>query len=208
MELFRLSPKLKNIIEDLITFYRSEWKIIEEEARIAAEAEDFNSSSKVQQSLRSDQRMNRIAVAQIFQRTAKLIQPQHFEMVLSFLINESCQDQNEEVRDASAKASLALIKQQGEEYANQLLTVLDIFLNATEGPHSTQPSKNQAIILLGHLAHYLGDTANKKLVTSYEKLVDLLSKSSPMVQQAICKCIPQLAKYFPDKSKAYLDKHI
>lgn len=32
MEIFRLSPKLGNIIDDLIQFYRSEWKIIKEEA--------------------------------------------------------------------------------------------------------------------------------------------------------------------------------
>lgn len=181
MELFRQSPKLKNIIEDLITFYRSEWKIIEEDARIAAEADDFNNSASVQRSLRSNQRMNRIAVAQIFERTAKLMQPQHFESVLTFLITESCQDDNDEIKEASAKAALAVIKQQGDEYANQLLAVLEIFLNATEGPTSTQASKNQAIILLGHLAHYLGDTAQKKLVSSYEKLVELLMKSTPLV---------------------------
>lgn len=148
--------------------------------------------------------MNRIAVAQIFERTAKLIQPQHFESVLTFLITESCQDDNEEIRQVSGKAALALIKAQGEEYSNQLLSVLDIFLNATSGPTSLDTSKNQAVILLGHLAQYLGDTAQKKLVTAYEKLVELLSKVSHFVQRTICKCIPQLAKFFPEKAKQYL----
>lgn len=73
MEMFRQSPKLMQIIEDLITFYRSEWKIIEEQARIAADQEEYSSNRNVQRHLRSDQRMNRIAVAQIFERTAKLI---------------------------------------------------------------------------------------------------------------------------------------
>jgi hypothetical protein len=86
--------------------------------------------------------MNRIAVAQIFERTAKLIQPQHFETVLTFLITESCQDDSDEIKQVSGRAALALIKAQGEEYANQLLSVLDGFLNATEGPSSLDTSKN------------------------------------------------------------------
>ena len=33
MEIYRLSPKLGSIIDDLIQFYRSEWQIIKEQAR-------------------------------------------------------------------------------------------------------------------------------------------------------------------------------
>jgi hypothetical protein len=47
MEMYRLSPKLIQIIEDLITFYRSEWKIIEEQARIAADQEEYSSNRNV-----------------------------------------------------------------------------------------------------------------------------------------------------------------
>ena len=46
MELFRQSPKLKNITNDLIQFYRTEWDIINEESRIAAEQE-FYSNTRV-----------------------------------------------------------------------------------------------------------------------------------------------------------------
>ena len=36
----------------------------------------------------------------------------------------------------------------------------------------------------------------------------MLPKSSILVQKAICKCIPQLSKFFPDKAKGYLTNHI
>jgi hypothetical protein len=208
MELFRLSPKLKNIIQDLITFYDQEWEIIDKDAREAFESERYNTTFAVQRTLKADQRMNRMAVANILERCAKLIQPAQFETVLTFLITKSCQDQTDEVREASAQAALVLIKSQGEEYSSQLLQVIDIFLNAQGGVLGNDASKNQAVTLLGYLAHYLGEMSQKKLIVAYEKLVELLPKSSLPVQRSICKCISQLAKYFPDKAKAYLEKHL
>jgi len=76
MELFRLTPKLKNIIQDLIAFYNSEWDIINLDARAAVENDHYGDTTiEVQTHLKADQRMNRMAVANIFERTAKLIQP-------------------------------------------------------------------------------------------------------------------------------------
>jgi len=60
------------------------------------------------------------------------------------------------------------------------------------------------VTLLGHLAHYLGEMSQKKLIVAFEKLIELLPKSSLAVKKAICRCIPQLAKYFPDRAKQYL----
>lgn len=78
-------------------------------------------------------------------------------------------------------------------------------MNATSGKASLDSSKNQAVVLLGHLAQYLGDTAQKKLIASYEKLATILLTCSNSVKKAICKCIPQLAKFFPEKAKQYLE---
>jgi hypothetical protein len=47
MELYRSSPKLKNIIQDLITWYDQEWEIIDREARIAVEEEQFDTTFEV-----------------------------------------------------------------------------------------------------------------------------------------------------------------
>lgn len=52
------------------------------------------------------------------------------------------------------------------------------------------------------LAHFLSDTAQKKLMGTFEKLLDLLNRgTSESVCKSICKCIPQLARFFPDKAK-------
>jgi hypothetical protein len=109
MELMRTSPRLNKLIEDLITFYASEWQEIELESAKAIEA-DFMKNKEIQKNLIADHRTNRIAVPQIFGRAAKLLQPQHFEKVLNFLITEACLDRNEEIKDSAAKAALALIK--------------------------------------------------------------------------------------------------
>lgn len=45
MELFRLTPKLKNIIADLISFYDSELEIIDQEARQAVESESYGGTT-------------------------------------------------------------------------------------------------------------------------------------------------------------------
>lgn len=47
MEIYRQSQKLTKIVDDLTNFYRTELKIIAEESRIAAEMEEYGSSSKV-----------------------------------------------------------------------------------------------------------------------------------------------------------------
>ena len=109
MELMRTSPRLNTLIDDLITFYASEWHEIDLESAKAIEA-DFTKNKEIQKNLIADHRTNRIAVPQIFGRAAKLFQPQNFEKVLNFLITEACLDRNEEIKDAAAKAALALIK--------------------------------------------------------------------------------------------------
>ena len=143
-------------------------------------------------------------MAQIFNRTAKLIQPQQFEMVLTFLICKSGQDPTDKIREAAEEASFALIKAQGEKFAPELLKVLDLFLNAPKTEvMGNDASKNQAVKLLGNLAHFLGELSNKRLIAAFEKLVELLPTASLSVKKAITKCIPQLAKYFPDKAQQY-----
>ena len=42
---------------------------------------------------------------------------------------------------------------------------------------------------------------------AFDKLVEILPKRSLKVKKAICKCIPQLAKYFPEKAKQYMTTH-
>jgi len=72
-ELFRMG-KLTDIVTDLIEFYATEWKIIEK-LSIEATDDDISKDPRVQMELIADERTNRIAVPQILERIADLLQP-------------------------------------------------------------------------------------------------------------------------------------
>ena len=59
--------------------------------------------------------------------------------------------------------------------------------------------------MLARLAPFLEDTSQKKLYATIEHLFELSNQTqSEMVRQSICKCIPQISKFMPDKAKVYL----
>ena len=160
-------------------------------------------------SLIADDRTNRIATPQVFERVAKLLKVEDFEPVLTLLVTKACLDQNQEVREAGSKAAVAIIKAQSERHANAILAILESFLDAEDGLAAKEESKNQACILLGTLAPFLHETSQKKLITTFDKLIELAyGCQSEMVRRSICKCIPQLSRYFPDKSKGYLQAQL
>ena len=86
--------------------------------------------------------------------------------------------------------------------------ILEAILNQPDKDQKLDATKNQAVILLGHLAQFLGDTAQKKLLNAYEKLMDLLPNASLVLQRSICKCIPQLTKFFAEKAKTYFSANL
>jgi hypothetical protein len=46
-------------------------------------------------------------------------------------------------------------------------------------------------------------------VGTFERLLELLNKgASESVSKAVCKCIPHLAKFFPDKAKNLVKDHL
>jgi hypothetical protein len=70
---------------------------------------------------------------------------------------------------------------------------------------------NETVIILTTLAVFLGDTAMKRLVSCFEILLQKLNdpRTVRTVQESICRCIPQIAKYFSDKMREnYLKEHI
>lgn len=86
MEQFQFSH-MSEILDDLGKFYHSEWQVIEK-LSVAAADEDTSKDLKVTRSLMADERTNRIAGSKIIAKSAHLLQPVHFEKVLTHLINE------------------------------------------------------------------------------------------------------------------------
>lgn len=61
--------------------------------------------------------------------------------------------------------------------------------------------------MIGSLANYLDNTSQKKLIGTFEKMLELLHTPSELIRQSICRVIPQLARFFDDKSKKLLDEN-
>jgi len=82
------------IIDDLIEFYNKEMKIIEIEVLKAQDGE-VGSAKENNAKLVADERLNRIAVAEIVKRTAHLVGTNSFKKIFEFFITQGCLDQNE-----------------------------------------------------------------------------------------------------------------
>jgi hypothetical protein len=76
------------------------------------------------------------------------------------------------------------------------LAILETFLDAKTGKSASELSKNQAIRMLGTLAPFLADVQQKKLIVTFEQLLALTQGPSEEVKRSVCRCMPQLSKYF------------
>jgi flagellar motor component MotA len=86
------------------------------------------------------------------------------------------------------------------------LKILEKYIN--EQKKYSEQSKNQAIIMIGALANFLDNASQKKLINTFEKMLELLNSPSELIRQSICRVIPQLARFFEDKSRKFLDDHM
>ena len=73
------------IVDDLIEFYNKEMKIIEIESMKAADA-DIGATQANNAIVVADERLNRIAVAEIIRRTAHMVGTNSFKKVFEFFI--------------------------------------------------------------------------------------------------------------------------
>ncbi len=103
-------------------------------------------------------------------------------------------------------AALQVIHQKGADYSEEILKILEKYIN--DQKKYSELSKNQAIIMIGALANYLDNASQKKLITTFEKMLELLNSPSELIRQSICRVIPQLARFFDDKSRKFLESHL
>lgn len=158
---------MDQLIDDMIKFYHSELEVIEKMS-VAATDEDISKDLKVTRGLIADERVNRAAVCKILMKAAHLMQPSHFEKIICHLVNDLCHDSNLEIRQQALSAAVALIQAQGERHSKTLLPILESFIEAKTGQSASELSKNNAIKLLSHLAQFLGETSQKKLIATFE----------------------------------------
>jgi hypothetical protein len=193
------------IIDDLIEFYSSELTIIEALSRQSVGANSSLLASEASKKVAQNERTNRIAISEIIKRTAKYVTVTSFKKVFEFYITKGCLDMNEAVAKCSMEAAIKVIQEKGSLYAEEILKILDKQIN--EQSKNSEQSKNQAIIMIGFLANYLDNTSQKKLLGTFERMLEHLSTPSEFLRQSICKCISQLARFFDDKSKKTLEEN-
>jgi len=129
-----------------------------------------------------------------------------FKKLFSFLVVKGCLDESENVAAAFLDAAETVIQMKGQDCADEILKILEKFIQ--DGSKHSELSKNQAVILIGSLARYLDNTSQKKLTGTFEKMLELLNAPSDMIRRSICRCIPQLAKFFEDRSRKFLADHM
>jgi hypothetical protein len=59
-------------------------------------------------------------------------------------------------------------------------------------------SVNHAVLLIGVLSDFLVETGQKRLATSFDKMMGLLFKKTKneLVKKSICKTMPKISRFF------------
>ena len=70
-----------------------------------------------------------MAVAEIIKRTAHLVPANSFKKIFDFFITKGCLDNNEEVQKICMEAALAVISAKGTDYAEEILKILEKYIN-------------------------------------------------------------------------------
>ena len=79
-------------------------------------------------------------MADILTRCAHLVQAASFKKAFEFLVTKGCLDPTETVAKACMGSALAIIKAKGNEYAEEMLKILERFIN--EKQKYSEQSKN------------------------------------------------------------------
>jgi len=78
------------------------------------------------------------------------------------------------------EASIQIITTKGADYSDELLKILEKYIN--EKQKYSEQSKNQAIIMIGALANFLDNTAQQRLLGTFEKMLELLNSPSELIR--------------------------
>lgn len=193
-----LQHKYDDIVDDLLKFYHSEMVIVKqmnlEALRKTGDDNNFE----------GDKRFNRIALPIIVQKTGTFIPHQSVQKLLDFFIDTGSADNDPKISSRCLEAADSVIHARGPDCAGKILQILERYIEQADEfkPESVQHS----IVLIGTLSSYLDKNGQKRLIQTFEKMLQLLSRHKDsegyeQVSRAICKCIPLLSRFFEDRTK-------
>ena len=193
-----LQNKYDSIVDDLLKFYHTEIVIVRQlNLEALKNTGDDNN-------FEGNKRFNRIALPLIIEKTCKFVPQSSVQKLLDFFIITGSVDQSNQIAQKCLDAADAIIHARGHDCAAKMLTILERFI---ENAHEfKEESVHQAIVLIGTLSQYLDKNGQKKLIQTFEKMLQLLMRpigkgASELVNVSICRCIPKISRFFEDRTK-------
>lgn len=137
----------------------------------------------------------RLSVALALEQLGPVLPSEKVEVILNFLIaREALGDASGAVREKMLFAGLVLIDSHGKQRLEEILHILNGYLDAAAKSSDIHDRiREAAVILLGAAARHLApnDTRMDSIV---DKLLVTLKTPSESVQTAVCDCLPPLIR--------------
>uniref|UniRef100_A0A5K3FWT2 TOG domain-containing protein n=1 Tax=Mesocestoides corti TaxID=53468 RepID=A0A5K3FWT2_MESCO len=118
------------------------------------------------------------------------------QKIFRFLVDEGLHDPDEEVRYALLQAGLAATREYGVTNLQQMLQVLEAFLNKAPNVAELDMVRQSVVVLLGSLAKYLGPD-DPRVGSIFSRLLSAVSFPADVVQKAVEDCLSPLAPKLP-----------
>ena len=151
----------------------------------------------------------RNGVALAFKELAPLFDADSLVSFMQFLIvNSAVGDRHVGVRDSMIDSTTSVLALHGGEKLEELMTLFESTLAATEDSSQISDSVNEAVVILyGALARHLpnGDERIEKVI---QRLFTTLSTPSETVQFAVAGCLPPLVRASEAKIPEYVQQTI
>ncbi|VDN97190.1 unnamed protein product [Rodentolepis nana] len=116
--------------------------------------------------------------------------------IFQFLVDEGLHDPQEEVRCALLRAGLAATQNYGVTNLQQLLTILEAFLNKAPNVAELDMVRQSVVVLLGSLAKFL-EKDDPRVMSIFNKLLSAVSFPADVVQKAVEDALAPLAPKIP-----------
>ncbi|EUB63098.1 Translational activator GCN1 [Echinococcus granulosus] len=118
------------------------------------------------------------------------------QKIFRFLVDEGLHDSQEEVRCALLQAGLGATRNYGVTNLQQLLPVLEAFLNKAPNIEELDMVRQSVVVLLGSLAKYLGQE-DTRVGVIFNRLLSAVSFPADVVQKAVEDAMTPLAPKLP-----------
>ena len=200
-----MQGKYDAIVDDLLKFYHSEIVIVKQMNLEALKRTGDDNNFE------GNKRFNRIALPLIVEKTSALVPHSSVQKLLDFFIVTGSADTDNVIAQKCLDAASAVVHARGKDLAGRILEILERYV--TDAKEFQPESVARAVVLIGTLSSYLDKGGQKKLPQTLDAMLQLLARSkaagaSEVVNEAICKCIPLLARFAEDRAKAIFDAQL